>query len=112
MMLQWLIDMRGQFCTAECKPATMTGLALCLLEKVCAERLEGCTVLHLAALSGDNNMVVAVTTIWEEVVRDMLNSTKMQLARRPDDTGVKQRVEDLESDVSKSKIDLLSLIIL
>ena len=49
------------------QPATCQALSKCILEHVFPERLEGCTVLHLAALSGDHNMVIAVTTIWEEV---------------------------------------------
>lgn len=42
-------------------------MSKCMQEHIYPERLEGCTVLHLAALSGDHNMVIAVTTIWEEV---------------------------------------------
>ena len=49
-------------------------------------------------MSGDHNMVIAVTTIWDEVVRDMLNTARQQLLRRPDDEDVLRRVEELENE--------------
>lgn len=55
-------------------------------------------MLHLSAMSGDNNMVVAVTTIWEEVIRDMLNTARQQQLRRPDDDDLQERVQDLETE--------------
>eukprot|EP00729_Bicosta_minor_P021369 gene21369-6111_t len=96
---EWLESLKKDDCDA-CffKPTTLAGLSSCLLESVCAERLERCTVLHLAAMSGDHNMVIAVTTIWDEVVRDMLNTARQQLLRRPDDEDVLRRVEELENE--------------
>ena len=43
-------------------------------------------------------MVVAVTTIWDEVIRDMLNTARQQQLRRPDDESLQRRVEELERD--------------
>ena len=141
--VQWLNILRGNACCGllDAKPTTCTGLASTLLQRISAARLEGCTVLHLAAMSGDNNMVVvfccsrtrrrwwrraqgvgwggtkgasrqrclyrctmshtqvvAVTTIWDEVIRDMQNTARQQLLRRPDDDDARQRVDELENE--------------
>ena len=61
LIVQWLTGMR----TSTLSPSldrldstfTLTGMAACLLDRVCAERLEGCTALHCAAISGDAAMV-------------------------------------------------------
>jgi len=42
--------------------------------------------------------VVAVTTIWDEVIREMLNAARQQVLRRPNDDETRRRVEDLENE--------------
>lgn len=60
--VQWLCGLR----TGSLSPSsldhldssfTLPGMAACLLERVSAQRLEGCNALHCAALSGDASMV-------------------------------------------------------
>jgi hypothetical protein len=54
---QWLLDLRLSECEHGVPDGGMALLAQSLLDRVVAERLEGCSALHLAALSGDYTMV-------------------------------------------------------
>jgi len=100
-IIEWMTELGrrgGDGDALNIKPASCQAMSKCILEHAFAERLEGCTVLHLAALSGDHNMVIAVTTIWEEVVREMLSAAQADLAEQPDNEDLLVRVEQLEGD--------------
>eukprot|EP00051_Salpingoeca_urceolata_P014869 m.189688 g.189688 ORF g.189688 m.189688 type:complete len:856 (+) comp18214_c1_seq1:232-2799(+) len=98
---QWLVDLRNendheyQFLDYA---TTSRGLAATLLERVSSERLEGCTILHCASISGDANMVSAVNIIWQNALQDLLDAALVQLKRRPGDAFYAQRVEDLRGE--------------
>jgi hypothetical protein len=48
------------------------------MQHVSAEKLEGCTVLHCAAISGNPTMTRIVSYIWEEVQYKIVHDTRVQ----------------------------------
>ncbi len=48
------------------------------LQHVSVARLEGCTILHCAAISGNPTMTRIVSYIWEEVQYKIMHDTRVQ----------------------------------
>lgn len=47
-------------------------------QRVSAERLEGATIMHCAAISGDAHMVYQVSTIWQAIMDDLISVSVAQ----------------------------------
>jgi hypothetical protein len=107
----WLLDLRllpelagGPAASPAVDPKSTplnASQAALLLDRIHAERLEGCTILHLASLSGNLATVSVAHMIWESGMYELAVLTYTAASRHPADEGLARRLEELKDALVK-----------